>query len=176
MSTRFIAGAALATSVFALSGCASMFAPSSYGLDESSAQLVRQTCTEIMGLRSGPEFEACGGSLAQTVGNLQDAARTVHADQSCKQQGLAQGSVEQAKCVVMFRRSTQASNIANLQPDPVPAAQPWLSYFSMSDAQRDERAELSCAQVGLHPATGRFWQCVSDLRYTVANIRYDAVP
>ena len=129
-----------------------------------------------MGLRHGPEFEACGGSLAQTVRNLDDAALTAQADQSCEQQGLARGTVEQAKCVVMFRRAPNDQLLASTQPPAVPAAQPWQSYFAMSQTQQAERAELACAQVGLHPATGRFWQCVSDLKYAVANIRYEILP
>lgn len=173
MFTRFIASGAL---VLCLAGCASFSGPNNYGLDDPSARLVRQTCTEIMGLRLGPEFEACGGSLAETVRNLQDAALTAQADQSCEQQGLAHGTVEQAKCVVMFRRSTQDAMFANTQPASVPEAQPWLSYFSMSQSQQEERAELSCAQLGLHPAMGRFWHCVSDLKYAVANIRFETMP
>jgi hypothetical protein len=173
MLTRFIAGGSLALS---LGGCASFTGPNDYGLDNPSAQLVRQTCTEIMGLRLGPEFEACGGSLAQTVRNLQDAALTLQADQSCEQQGFARGTVEQAKCVVMFRRSTENAISAGTQPASVPEAQPWLSYFSMSQSQQEERAELSCAQLGLHPAMGRFWHCVSDLKYAVANIRFETMP
>jgi hypothetical protein len=180
MSTRFISSAALAVSGFMLGGCASL--QNHYGLDEHSAETVRQTCTEIMGLRNGPEFEACGGSLAETVRNLQEAARTAQADQSCEQQGHARGTVEQAKCVVMFRRSPQSTLLASTQPAAVseagsiPEAQPWQSYFSLSQSQQDERAELSCAQLGLHPAMGRFWHCVSNLKYAVANIRYETMP
>jgi hypothetical protein len=174
MSTRIISGAALGVSWFVLGGCASF--PNNYGLDAHSAQAVRQTCVEIMGLRNGPELEACGGSLAQTVRNLQDAALTAQADQSCQQQGLVRGTVEQARCVVMFRRSPEHVLLASNEPVPVPEAQPWQSYFSMNQAQQDERAELSCAQLGLHPATGRFWSCVSDLKYAVANIRYETMP
>lgn len=176
MATRFIATAAFAASMFALGGCASFSTPQKFGLDESGAQLVRQTCTEIMGLRHGPEFEACGGSLAETVRNLKNAALTAQADQSCEQQGLARGTVEQAKCVVMFRRSPPGPLLASLDPVPVPEAQPWQSYFSMSQSQQEERAELSCAQLGLHPAMGYFWHCVSDLKYAVANIRYETLP
>ena len=175
MFTRFIPNAALAMSVFALSGCASFSAPNNFGLDENSAQLVRQTCTEIMGLRHGAEFEACGGSLAETVRNLQDAALTAQADQSCEQQGLMRGTVEQAKCVVMLRRATQGPLFASTQPAPVPEAQPWQSYFSMSQSQQAERAELACAQLGLHPEMGRFWHCVSDLKHAVANIRLETL-
>lgn len=178
MSTRFISSAALAASVFALGGCASF--PSNYGLDENSAKTVRQTCIEIMGLRTGPEFEACAGSLAETVRNLQDAALTAQADRSCEQQGLERGSVEQARCVVMFRRSPQSVLLASNEPlneaGAIPEAQSWQSYFSMSQAEQDERAELSCAQLGLHPAQGRFWHCASNLKYAVANIRYETMP
>lgn len=174
MLTRCISGAALVVSGIVLGGCASV--SSNYGLDEHSANTVRRTCTEIMGLRNGPEFEACGGSLAYTVRSLQDAALTAQADQTCEQQGLARGTVEQAKCVVMFRRSSQEVLLASTQPVLVPEAQPWQSYFSMNQSQQEERAELSCAQLGLHPVMGRFWQCVSDLKYAVANIRYETMP
>lgn len=173
MLTRFIASAALAVPAFALVGCASF--PSNYGLDEGSASMVRRTCTEIMGLRTGLEFEACGGSLAETVRILQEANLTAHADQACEQQGLVRGTAEQAKCVVMFRRTAERSRYA-MEPAAVPDAQPWQSYFSMNESQRDERAELSCAQLGLHPAVSRFWHCVGDLKYAVANIRYETMP
>lgn len=179
MSTRFIASAALAVPAFALLGCASY--PSNYGLDSGSATMVRQTCGEIMGLRVGPEAEACGGSLADTMRVLQDAHLTARADDSCSQQGLTRGAVEHSKCVVKFRRasmdSTAMSMLTSSEPaTTVPEAQPWQSYFSMSRPQQEERAELSCAQMGLHPATGGFWHCVTDLKYAIANIRYDTMP
>jgi len=176
MFTRFIARSALAVPAFALLGCASFSGPNNFGLDDSSAQLVRQTCNEIMGLQTGPEFEACGGSLAETVRILHEANLTARADQSCEKQGLERGTVEQAKCVVMQRRATERPLMASTQPPPVPEAQPWQSYFSMSQSQQEERAELACAQLGLHPAMGRFWHCVSDLKYAVANIRFETMP
>lgn len=174
MSTRFIAGVALAVSTFGLLGCSSF--PSTYGLDAGSASMVRQTCNEIMGLRTGPEFEACGGSLADTVRALQDASLTMQADQACSEQGLMRGTSEQAKCVVMFRRAAQNAVVTDADVATVPAAEPWQSYFSMSQSQQAERAELSCAQVGLHPSTSGFWGCVSDLRHSIVNIRPDTMP
>jgi len=174
MSTRFLAGVALTASTFGLLGCASY--PSTYGLDAGSASMVRQTCNEIMGLRSGPELEACGGSLADTVRTLQDANLTLQADAACSEQGLARGTAEQAKCVVMFRRTAQSSVVTNADAASVPAAEPWRSYFSMSNTQQAERAELSCAQIGLHPSTSGFWGCVSDLRHSIVNIRPDTMP
>jgi len=174
MSTRFIAGVALAASTFGLLGCASY--PSTYGLDEGSASMVRQTCNEIMGLRSGPEVEACGSSLADTMRALQDAHLTAQADRSCTEQGLLRGTPEQAKCVVMARRTAQNELLTNADVPSIPAAEPWTSYFSMNHSQQAERAELSCAQLGLHPATSGFWSCVSDLRHSIVNIRPDTMP
>lgn len=175
MATRFIAGVALAAATFGLLGCSSF--PSTYGLDAGRATMVRQTCNEIMGLRSGPELEACGGSLADTVRSLQDANLTLQADEACLEQGLSRGSAEQAKCVVTYRRSVQNAALMNGYDVPnVPAADPWKSYFSMSHTQQAERAELSCAQVGLHPATSGFWGCVADLRHSIVNIRTDTMP
>lgn len=174
MWTRTIVKAALIAPVLALFGCANV--PSNYGLDDGSASLVRQTCEQIMGLRIGPEFEACGGSLADTMRHLQDANLTAHADQSCLQQGLTRGTAEHSKCVVMFRRTAGRSDVPGLQFASVPEAQPWQSYFRMSQAQQNERAELSCAQLGLHPAVGGFWHCVTDLKFSIANIRYENMP
>lgn len=174
MLIRSIAKAALIAPVCALVGCASF--PSNYGLDDGSATMVRQTCQHIMGLRVGPEFEACGGSLADTMRRLQDAQLTAQADQSCEQQGLTRGTAEHAKCVVTTRRATVRADGAGLRLASVPEAQSWQSYFSMSEAQQDERAELSCAQLGLHPAVGGFWSCVSDLKYSIASIRYETMP
>lgn len=174
MSTRFIAGGVLAASAFGLLGCSTF--PSTYGLDEGSASMVRQTCNEIMGLRSGPEFEACGGSLADTVRALQDANLTMQADAACAEQGLIRGTAEQAKCVVMFRRAAQSPLVTTADVATVPAAERWQSYFSMSQSQQAERAELSCAQIGLHPATSGFWGCVSNLRHSIVNIRPDTMP
>lgn len=174
MFTRSIARVLLAAApAFGLLGCGSF--PTTYGLDSGNATLVRQTCSEIMGLRVGPEFEACGGSLAETVRGLQDASLTAEADRSCAEQGLVRGTAEQAKCVVMFRRTADRSTASGAVA-VVPEAQPWKSYFSMNHSQQAERAELSCAQLGLHPAGSGFWHCVADLRSSIANIRPDTMP
>lgn len=174
MFTRFSGGVALAVCALGLVGCSSF--PTTYGLDEGSASMVRQTCTQIMGLRTGPEFEACGSSLSDKVRALQDATLTMQADAACSDQGLLRGTAEQAKCVVKFRRAAQSPLVTTADAVAVPASEPWQSYFSMSQSQQAERAELSCAQIGLHPATSGFWGCVSDLRHSIVNIRPDTMP
>src|SRR5262249_42995202 len=101
--TRLMKTAALIVPAVAMVGCASFTRPSTFGLDTSSAALVRQTCNDIMGLPVSVEFEACGGSLAETMQFLQKAEMTSRADETCEKQGHAYGSPERAKCVVMFK-------------------------------------------------------------------------
>lgn len=170
MSARFIKAASLATAAFLSVGCASISTPPTYGLDSDSAAVIRQTCNDIMGLKVGAEFEACGGSLANTVRFIQDAHLTARADTACEQQGHAPGTPELAKCVVTFRRANDLTPTSLTMPSSADTRS-WTPYFSMSDAQRAERAELSCAQMGLHPSWNSFSYCVSDLRHSILNVR-----
>lgn len=174
MVARLIRAASLATPVLFALGCASFTTPPTYGLDADSATLVRQTCNDIMGLRVGPEYEACTGSLADSVRVVQDAKLTAQADAACEQQGLKQGTPELAKCVVLFRRENSAAPLGITQA--ASEVQSWKSYFSMSDAQKVERAEISCAQLGLHPSWGAFDYCVTDLRHSILTIRELSLP
>jgi hypothetical protein len=175
-------------------GCAGFNRPSTFGLDDNSAALVRQTCTDIMGLHVSAEFEACGGSLAETVQFLQKTELIARADETCEKQGLAYGTAERAKCVVMSRSeagrsaaldSLLASNApadsslfarvsadSPLRPTDLPAKH----YVTMSHSEQQQRMELSCAQVGLHPSWNSFGSCVTNLKYALADIRYWNLP
>lgn len=175
MFIRSIKAASLATAALFTVGCAINPDPPTYGLDPNSAALVRQTCNEVMGLRVGPEFDACGGSLADSIRIIHDATLTAQADAACEQQGLAQGTPELAKCVVLYRR-TNSPTLASIATPASFETSSWTSYFSMSDAQKMERAELSCAQLGLHPSWGSFNYCVADLRHSILNIRDSSLP
>jgi hypothetical protein len=167
MLMRFIKTAALAIPVLAVIGCASA-RPATYGLDPGAASLVRQTCTEIMGLRVGlAEFDACGDSLAQSVRVVQDAYLIARAHKQCELEGFAQGTAELAKCVVVTKRAQGRPVSEDLPSPPVAEARPVNSYFSKSRSQQDESMELSCAHLGLHPATGGFRQCVVSLKEAI---------
>lgn len=174
MFIRSIKAASLATAALFTAGCAVTSNAPTYGLDDHSAALVRQTCNDIMGLRVGPEFDACGGSLADTMRYIHDATLTAQADAACEKQGLSQGTPDLAKCVVLYRRA----NVPALASVSMPAAETsaWTPYFSMSDSQKMERAELSCAQLGLHPSWSSFNYCVADLRHSILNIRDSSMP
>lgn len=175
MFNRSIKAASLATAALLTVGCAINPEPPTFGLDADSAALVRQTCNDVMGLKVGPEFDACGGSLADSMRIIHDATLTAQADVACEQQGLAQGTPELAKCVVLYRRANTPTLASIARPDAADTST-WTPYFSMSDAQRMERAELSCAQLGLHPSWGSFNYCVADLRHSILNIRDSSMP
>lgn len=193
MLTRLIKIAVLGVPAVFVAGCASM-SPNNYGLDAGNALLVRQTCNDIMGLNAGPELGACTSSLAESVLALQAAEVLVEADQSCAQRGFAVGTPELAQCVVMFRRAAAANapstsrNSMTAQVDRASVARttnagssvtesvPKKFYFHMTQSERDERAELSCAQLGLHPAWGSFRQCVFNLQYAIVDVRYSMPP
>jgi hypothetical protein len=171
MLTR-IKTAALALAALASMGCASITKPHTYGLDADHAALVRQTCSDIMGLPAGvPEFHACGGSLAESVRVQHDARLMAQADSWCEQQGLKPGTADLAKCVLTFRRAEGRSASANTTLTAFSEALPRKSYFTMNYSQQDERAELSCAQLGLHPASVAFTQCVIDLKQAIFAIQ-----
>lgn len=190
MLTRLIRIAVLGVPGVFAAGCAMQ--PNNYGLDAGKAVLVRQTCNDIMGLNAGPELSACTTSLAESVVALQAAESLAEADQSCARQGLASGTPERAQCVVMSKRAaagsvpatsdnalTASAQFASLSvPDAassITQSLPKKFYFNMTHTERDERAELSCAQLGLHPAWGSFSQCVSNLQYAIGNVRYSTL-
>jgi hypothetical protein len=156
--------AALAAPLVLFAGCANMTRVPTYGLDEGGAALVRQACTDVMGIRLGfAEFDACADSLAQTVRVLNQARLVSQANAHCEREGLALGTAELAKCVVLSKEKLEASESGGLAPllTSRPAER---SYWSASLSQQSQRMELSCAHLGLHPASPGFGQCVTNLR------------
>ncbi len=187
MVMRFLRIAALGTAAFVATACATSF-PNDYGLDANNALIVRQACSDIMGLRAGAEFEACAGSLASTVLSMQQADLLTRADQFCKDQGMVRGTPELTKCAVMFKWQAKQGGAPSLEaasanlaassdagasaPVPVIEALSKKYYHQMSHSEQDQRAELSCAQLGLHPAWGSFRQCVSNLQFSIVDVRF----
>jgi hypothetical protein len=149
MLTRFIKTAMLAVPLFAIVGCASVTRVPTYGLDPGGAALVRQTCSDVMGLTVGvAEFDACGDSLAQSVLVRNDADLIARTSAHCEREGFEPGTAALAKCVVLSKRTLAQSAF----PEPAGAD------------QQTERMELSCAHLGLYPGSGAFKQCVTNLR------------
>lgn len=101
---------------------------------------------------------------------LSDARLTALANEECERQGFERGTAALARCVVLTRRGELRS--ASPQLIPAAAATPHMeSYFSVSRSQQEEREELSCAHLGLHPASGGFQQCLASLRMALIGAR-----
>lgn len=164
MLTRFMKMAALAAPLLAAAGCANMARVPTYGLEPGGAALVRQTCTDVMGIRSGfAEFEACADSLSETVRALNEGRLITQATEHCEREGLSSGTVELAKCVVLKKDELQPDS-SGLAPLLTSNGPPNRSYWSVSLSQQSQRMELSCAHLGLHPASPGFGKCVANLR------------
>jgi hypothetical protein len=121
---------------------------------------------------AAPEFDACGLSLAESVRMLSEARLTALANEECERQGLMRGTAALAKCVVLTRRGEMRSESASLAPAPGSTVAAEKSYFSVSRSQQEEREELSCAHLGLHPASVGFQQCVANLRTALLTAQY----
>ncbi len=171
MRTSLIKTVLFSLPVLAVVGCASAPRLHSYGLDPDNAALVHKTCSEVMGLRAGfQEYDACGDSLAQSVRVLNDSRLTAHASNQCQAQGHAAGSTDLARCVVMSKRQPVA-HPTFLASQPASNGLTNASYFSLSRVQQAERVELSCAQLGLHPATTGFNHCVVTMKQAFFEIQ-----
>ena len=170
--TRWLRSATLLTPALMLAGCAALDRPTSHGLDNGSAALVRQTCSDVMGLGISAESLACGGSLAGFVRAQQDIERMLQAGTDCTRRGATQDSHELAKCAVMQRHAVTPVVAATTSASPLPpAGVPVKHYSSLNAGEQRLRAELSCAQIGLHPAGASFASCVSKLRVAIADVR-----
>jgi hypothetical protein len=164
MLTRFLKMAALAVPLLAAAGCANMSRAPTYGLEPGGAALVRQACTDVMGIRSGfAEFEACADSLSETVRALNDGRLITQASAHCEREGHSSGTVELAKCVVLTKETLDPDS-SGLAPLLTSNGPPSRSYWSVSLSQQSQRMELSCAHLGLHPASAGFGKCVANLR------------
>lgn len=177
MLIRFVRGAALAVPALIIAGCAAMTRPPAYGLDDSGAHLVRQTCKQVMGLRESlAEFDACGNSLADSVRSLREGQSIAAANRRCEEQGLVRGTPELAKCVVLTRSEIVAAGSADPVLRDVSDAPAGPSWFSMSAAQQSQRMELSCAELGLHPASSAFGHCLTSLKDSIVAVQYPPPP
>lgn len=128
--------------------------PTLANVTAAEAATIDQACEQTLGARRGDGyFEACRSSLADTV-QRQDAGRRIAQTQAgCAQAGLQEGSSEFGLCVLGVR--------------PSPAPRKSLA------AARDEvhqRAELSCAKLGLSPAAFGFAGCVTDLETSISQV------
>jgi hypothetical protein len=161
---RFARVTGLVVPLLAAAGCANLNRAQTYGLEPGGSALVRQACSEVMGI--GPafaEFDACADSLAQSVRTRSEADLISRTNAHCQREGFEPGTVDLAKCVVLSKETLAQSEPVSLAPitSDGPASR---SYWSVSVSQQNQRMELSCAHLGLHPASPAFGQCVANLK------------
>ena len=144
MLSRFVKVAVLAIPVVMTTGCASMTRVPTYGLEPSGTALVRQACSEVMGIGTAfAEFDACADSLAQSVRIRDEAHLISRASAHCEREGLEPGTPGLAKCVIQSKRFVAEGGSAAAAPVLVSDGPPARSYYSVSVSQQNERMELS---------------------------------
>lgn len=165
MLNRLIKVAVLSVPLLASVGCAGLIRQPTYGLQPEGTAMVRQVCSDVMGIRPGfAEFDVCADSLAQSVRMMHEADVISRTSAHCEREGFEPGTVGIARCVVSSKASIAQSGPSGLTMVPVSNGPPERSYWSASVSQQNHRMELSCAHLGLHPGAPGFGQCVANLR------------
>jgi hypothetical protein len=165
MLNRLVKVAVLSVPLLAAAGCSSLLRQPTYGLHPEGTALVRQACSDVMGIRPGfAEFDVCADSLAQSVRLIGEADVISRTNAHCEREGFEPGTVGIAKCVVSSKETIAKSGPSAVTMVPVSNGPPERSYWSASVSQQNHRMELSCAHLGLHPAAPGFSQCVANLR------------
>lgn len=137
------------------------------GLDHNQLSEVGDVCQSVLRVRPGEEhYVSCVESLSGAVRNLGQGQSLSRARDMCLQRGLAPDTPELAECTL---RTSQAVGDAGprYQQRHVWGAEPpgaTKSYFSASPQEVYRREQLSCAHLGLDPASGGFNSCVADLQ------------
>lgn len=139
-------------------------------LDDGQAQRVNSICETTLGARPGDSyFETCQSSLAGVLEQQQVERRLGEARSACTHSSLKAGSPEFAVCVLRNQTSAdgrlQATAIRSVDS---PARLKSLSLASQEDVRH--RTQLSCAMLGLDPASAAFSSCVIDLQSGIEQI------
>lgn len=109
---------------------------------------------------------ACASTHAPDLHGL-DPANAALVDRTCREVlGLQPGEVHFDGCAETLAdslRRDSAARAARAAPPDEAAAPPYLSYFSMSPAQKHERERLACTRLGLEDAGGVDATCIASL-------------
>lgn len=152
-----------------LTACAT-FQASAEEVTPRQTAAIEATCTKVMRLRPGSEFEACVSSLSDSVASLISADYANNAYHDCAQPGLKRETPEFSRCVLDHEnaekdaRSLPAGAAAKLDAAFIkPADANPEDYFESSFKMRHRREQYACGQLGLEPDTGAFISCVNNL-------------
>ena len=152
-----------------LAACA--IAPSAaHEMTPQQTAAVQATCTKVMRLRPGAEFEACVSSLSDSVASLVRADYANDAYRACARAGLRHATPEFSRCVLDRENTQQDASAmpggaaARLNANYImPADSSPEDYFESSFKMRYRRAQYACGDLGLEPDTAAFVSCAKNL-------------
>jgi hypothetical protein len=155
---------ALAFTGIAASAAAGPYPYNPDRLDQAQLGQIGRACQAVVGVQP-PEsrYFACVGSLSDSARNV-DRGRALHqAQNDCLTKGFRPGSPDLDVCVVQSARDGGAPRpeLAMSRPMEEPGLSKTYPYASQREVHR--REELSCARLGLDPASSAFASCVGGL-------------
>ncbi|HXS07709.1 MAG TPA: hypothetical protein VN723_13040 [Rhizomicrobium sp.] len=131
---------------------------------------IEATCTKVVRLRPGQEFDACVSSLTDSVADLISADYANNAYRACANAGLNRETVEFSRCVLDHENTRRdagelpAGAAAKLNTAFItPADSNPQDYFESSFPMRLRREQYACGTLGFEPDTGAFVSCVNKL-------------
>jgi hypothetical protein len=152
-----------------LAACAS-FPSAAHEVTLQQTAAIEATCTKVMRLRPGSEFEACVSSLSDSVAALVRADYANNAYGSCAQTGLKRETPEFSRCVLDHEnaekdaRTLPAGAAVKLNATLItPADSNPEDYFQSSFKTRYRREQYACGTLGFEPDTSAFVSCANKL-------------
>jgi hypothetical protein len=148
-----------------VAGCAAAapYNPSELAPDQLTS--VGDICQSVIRVQPiDADYAACVESLSGSVRNVEHSRAMQQAHQACSDQALRPGSPDLAVCELQAAGARPGAP-ADLTFRNVAAAPSWSkSYQYASPSEVFSRAQMSCARLGLDPASYAFAQCVADLQ------------
>ncbi len=133
----------------------------SEGIGPPQAEQAGEVCRRVMGLEPGEtQFDSCVGSLSRDLRGQQEGLLLMVARQACLRRGLPVGSADLAECELDTARSMPASEHLHTSAT-LPRAS--TSFFRTTPGEAFQRAQSSCAALGLEPVSDAFASCVANL-------------
>jgi hypothetical protein len=153
------------TALAGLSACACAYAQPA---NPQKSALIRETCTNIMGVRTYGEMLGCTRALSDAVSARAQGDIDLWSDRYCAMQGYQQGTAQFSVCVLGAQnthRSAQAGTGSDNAPVQLAYGSGGINKSDWTFDGRHRREQLSCAQLGLDPSGGAFDDCVTSLEY-----------
>lgn len=155
------------TALAAMSACASAHAQPA---NPQQSALIRETCTNIMGVRFNGEMQGCMNALSDAVSARAEGDNDLWSDRYCAMQGYQTGTAAFSVCVLGAQnthRTAQTAAASDNAPVQLAYGSGPINKGDWTFDGRHRREQLACAQLGLDPSGGAFDSCVTSLEYAM---------